>query len=214
MSSILDIPDEPRRERRGPVVAVVAAAVVVAIGVVVARTFALGGWNRPLLAIGCVTALPALVVAWLACGPHRSRTAIAAAAAIVGVVVMPLATSGITPSTARLSALADDLGFPGQVAREVRIGDGRCRAACSEVRRTTIVDGMSFAKAYGLVVGTLKAHGYNTKRYAYAPGAPARIDAARDKLLISLEVRAQRNGRTRIAAVFLAKGPAPDTSVG
>jgi hypothetical protein len=214
VSSILDIPDEPRRVWRGPVLGGVTAAVWIAVGVVVARTFALGGWTRPALPVVCVVAIPAVLIAWAVTGAVASRAAVAALAAVVGLAVTPLATSGITPSTARLSALADHIGMPGRTVREVRIGDGRCRTACSEIRRISVVEGMSFTKAYGLTLGALKARGYDTKRYAFAPNAPARIDASRGKILVSLELRNQGQGRTRVAAVFLAKGPRPDTSVG
>ncbi|MDP1794238.1 MAG: hypothetical protein Q8K63_08895 [Acidimicrobiales bacterium] len=214
MSSILDIPDEPRRVYRSPLTGGVAAAALIALGVVLARTFALGGWSRPTLSVGIATALPALLAAWSVTGPHRLRTVVAAVAAVLGVVAIPIAASGATPSPARLATLADEIGLPGRVTREVRIGDGRCRSACSEIRRTAIAADISFAKAYARTHGALQSAGYETRRFAYSAGAPAIIHARKGKILVQLELRDLGPGRTRLAAVFLADGPTPDTSVG
>ncbi len=214
MTSILDLPDEPPRQWRGPVLGALVGGAWIVVGIIVARTFALAGWTRPALPLVLVIAVPAVLLAWIATGPAPARSGLAAAAAVIGVAVMPLASSGITPSTARLSATTDRIGMPGRTIREVRIGDGRCRTACSELRRTTIVTGMSFRKAYGLTLGALKARGYVTKAYAFGVNAPARIDATRGKVLVSLELRDEGGGKTRVACVVLVKGPRPDTSVG
>lgn len=186
----------------------------IAIAVVVARTFAVGGWTSPVLPLGSLLALPATTVAWVLVGNHDRRTTIAAAAMIVGLLAMPVASAGATPSTGRLASIANNLDLPGTVERDVRLGDGRCRPVCSELRRTSVVDGIAFAKARTQVRAALVGHGYSVRVYAHAVGAPQRIDAAKGKVLVSLELRLLNDGRTRIAAVFLAQGPAPNTSVG
>lgn len=161
-----------------------------------------------------VTSLPALAVAWLVTGDDQRRTLVAAAAAVVGVAVIPIASAGATPSPARLSAIANAIKLPGRVTHETRLGDGRCRTACSEIRRTALVTGISFKKAYVATITALKGAGYETKEFARAPGAPAVVHAAKGKILVQLELRAGKDGSTRVASIFLADGPTPDTSVG
>lgn len=194
--------------------AVVAAIMWIVLGVVVARSFAIGGWTSPILPLGSLLAIPAMTLAWVLVGNHPRRTTIAAAAMIAGLVAIPVASTGATPSTGRLASIANDIDLPGTIERDVRIGDGRCRPVCSELRRTSVVGGIAFVKARTQVRAALVGHGYSVRVYAHAAGAPQRIDAAKGKILVSLELRLLSDGRTRIAAVFLAQGPAPDTSVG
>lgn len=211
---LLDLPDEPRRRWRGLPVALGAAALVLAGGVVVARTFALGGWERPWLAVQAVVALPAMVTAWLVAGPHRHRTWLTAGVMLAGVVLQPVAVAGVTPSPNRLAAIVDGFELPGETVRDVKIGNGRCRPACSELRRTAVATGMSFTKARAGVEGLLRAHGFTVRFYGYGPGDPLRIDAENDALRAQFELRAVTLDETRIAQVWLAKGPAPAHEVG
>lgn len=210
----LEIPDEPRSFTRGPLPALVGAAAALAVGVVAARTFALGGLPSANLVVGSTLALPALLVAWALAGPHRHRTLLTAVAVVAAVALVPLASAGATPSTARLAALVDDIGLPGRVQRETRIGNGRCRIACSEIRRVAVVERLAFAKVHGKVYFALRSRGFEVKLYDYAVGAPARIDAKYKKILVSVELRAVGENRTRVATVVLADGPAPSHSVG
>jgi len=214
LSHALEIPDDaPRQWRRLPL-AVVAAAAWLVVGVVIARTFALGGMERRVLLVGALLAIPAGLGVWLAAGPHRFRTAASAIAMVLGVALIPLASAGATPSTGRLAELADSIGLPGTTIRDRAIGNGRCRPACSELRRTAVVDGISIVKVRAQVVGALKSAGYEVRVYSHAPNAPQRIDAGGKKVLVSLELRRTTEARTTIAAVFLAQGPAPDHEVG
>lgn len=211
---LFDLPDEPKRQLRGPVAAAVATLVVLVAGVVVARTFALAGSTRPWLTVQLVLAVPAMVVAWLAAGPHRQRTWIVVAAMVVALVLQSVASSGITPSPARAAQLVDDLGLPGELIRETKVGNGRCRPSCSELRRVSVAKNISYAKARANVEGLLRAHGFTVKMYAHAPGAPERIDAANDDFLVQFELRQVAPGETRISAVWLARGPRSDFEVG
>jgi hypothetical protein len=211
---LLDLPDEPRREWRGVGAAALGAAAVVVVGIVVARTFAFGGFERPWLAVQAVVALPAMVVAWLLAGPHRARTWVTAAAMIVGLALQPVATSGATPSPTRLAQIVDALGLPGTTVREVRIGNGRCRPACSELRRTTVARGMSYASARAEVEGLMRARGFAVKMYGHHAGQPERIDANSDTLRAQFELRESSLAVTRIAQVWIAVGPTPSNTVG
>lgn len=210
----LELPDEPRSITRGPVLAGAGVALVLAAGVVLARTFALGGWRSSNLLVGLVLGVPALAATWLLAGPHRHRTLMSAAAVVVAVALVPIASAGATPSTARLSSIVDAIELPGRVQREVRIGNGRCSNACSEIRRVAVVDRLAFAKVYGQVYFALRTHGFKVKLYKYDVGAPARIDAQYKNILLSVELRSIPTNRTRIATVALADGPTPSTSVG
>ena len=210
----LDLPDEPRSFSRGPAVAAVGAAVVLAGCVVGARTMALGGWKSSNVVVGVALILPATIAAWALCGPHRQRTLVTGVAAVLAALLVPVAAAGATPSVSRLSSIVDSIGLPGRVTREVRIGNGRCRDACSEIRRVAYTDGPAFAKVYSQTYNALRVRNFELKRYAYAPGAPARIDAKYKKILVSLELRSVSASRTRIAVVVLADGPAPSHSVG
>ncbi|MBA2607815.1 MAG: hypothetical protein H0U92_02645 [Actinobacteria bacterium] len=210
----LDLPDEPRRARRGLLIAAIAAVAWMVLGVVVARMLAIGGWKSPLLPLGSLLAIPALTIAWVLAGNHRHRMAITVAAMAVSLVAIPFASAGATPSTGHLASIADDIGLPGKTQREIRIGDGRCRPACSELRRTSVIDGISFVKAVAQARIILLSRGYAVREYGHRVGAPTRIDASRRKVLVSLELQSITPTRTRIAAIFLAQGPTPDTSVG
>ncbi len=214
LAAALDLPDEPRRELRGIPAALVAGAIWIAIGIVLARTFAMGGFERSWLAVGATVAVPATIVAWALAGPHRFRTWVAAAVMIVAVALTPLASSGATPSPARLAVIANDLGLPGTTVRDVRIGSGRCRPACSELRRTAVVRDISYAKVRAQITGILRASGFEVRVYAHKVGQPLRIDAKKPRLLASFEVRQVTTSETRVASVFIAKGPPPDHEVG
>jgi hypothetical protein len=210
----LEIEDEPSRAWRGVPLAIGGAVVCIVAGVVAARTFALGGWPSPLLPIGLLVAVPAMVAAWSLAGNHERRLVITAVAMVAGLVTIPIASSGATPSTGRLVEFANHLSLPGTVVREVRIGSGRCRPACSELRRTSVMDGISFVKVVSQHRIALASRGFTVKEYAHAVGEPTRIDGVRGKIAVSLELRRIDEVRTRIASVFLAEGPTPDTSVG
>ncbi len=210
----LELPDEPRLVTRGPLLALAGAAFALASGVVVARTFAVGGWRSSNFFVGVLLAGPALAVAWTLSGPHRQRTLLSGAAVAVAIALVPVASAGATPSTARLSSMVDTIGLPGRVQRETRIGNGRCRSACSEIRRVAVVERLAFAKVYGQVYFALKSRGFEVKLYEYAVGAPARIDAKYKNILVSLELRSLTSNRIRIATVALADGPTPSHSVG
>ena len=212
--TLLDIPDEPPRQRRGVAAALSGAAVVLIAGVVVARTFALGGWVRPWLAVEAVLAVPAMIVAWVLAGPHPRRTWITAAVMMVGVLLQPLAAAGATPSLPRLAQIVDDVGLPGTTIRDVRVGNGRCRPACSELRRTSVARGIAYAKARGQVDSALRAQGYEIKAYGHRAGQPERIDARKGKVFVQIELRHTQLDETRIAQVWITLGPRPDTQIG
>lgn len=212
--SLLDIPDEPPRRVRGVVAALVGAAVVIVGGVVLARTFALGGTSRPWLAVQAVVALPAMVVAWLLAGAHPHRTWLAVGAMVVGLATQPVAAAGVVPSAARLAQTVDAIGLPGEITRDVRVGNGRCRPSCSELRRTAVAKGIAYAKARAQVEGILRARGFKVTLYGHRPGEPERIDALSDDLLAQFELRQIALDQTRIAAVWIARGPAADSEVG
>lgn len=180
----------------------------------VARAFAVGGWSSPLLAVGVLVAVPAMLAAWFLMGNHQHRLVAAAVAMLAGLATIPIATSGATPSTGRLAEMADYLALPGKRIREVRIGNGRCRPACSELRRVSVVDGLSFVKVVSQHRIALASRGYAVREYAHDVDEPTRIDAMKGKLTVSLELRQLNDVRTRIAAVFIVAGPTPDTSVG
>lgn len=211
---LLEIPDESPRQWRGPLTAAVAAAVVIVAGVVVARTFALGGTVRPWLTVQAVIALPALLVAWFLCGPHPRRSWIAAAVMLVGLIVQPLATAGVTPSPDRLAQIIDALDLPGETVRDIKVGNSRCRPACSELRRTGVVKGIAFIKAKGQIDSIMRAHGFTVKEYGHRVGEPTRIDVSNDDLLGQFELRFVALGETRIAQVWIARGPASDVEIG
>jgi hypothetical protein len=182
--------------------------------VVIARTLALGGWVRPWLVVGVFVCVPATLLAWSLAGPVPSRTSVTAALLVASVVALPFALSGATPSVGRLAQIADGLEFPGKVAHEVRLGTGRCRPACSEIRRTIIARGSSLSKFQALTVAALRSRGYALREYPYGPGQPIRVDAKHGKVLVSLDIRPVDLDTTRIAATFIADGPAPAHSVG
>lgn len=214
LRNALDLPDEPPRPWRGPALALGAAAVVAALGVIAARTLALGGTTRPFLAVGVVTAIPALIVGWLLAGPHDRRTAIAAGAMALGIVGIPIGVAGATPSVARLTQIADGIDLPGKVVTSRSLGNSRCRDACSELRRTSTITDISFAKARARVIAALRNDGFSLREYPHAADAPIRIDATKGKVFVSVELRFVDLDQTRLATVFLADGPAPDHSVG
>lgn len=178
------------------------------------RTWALGGWTRPWLAAGVVVIIPAIVAAWILAGPIRERTAVVTAVLVVGVVGLPFAVMGATPSTAQLVKITNSMRFPGDVQRDVRVGSGRCRPACSELRRTLLVSGVGFAKARSGVMTSLRYRKFEIKEYGRVAGAPLRIDAQRNKIKISIELREVDLDNTRIALIVLVDGPAPDYEVG
>lgn len=211
---LLDLPEEPARTIRGVPAAVIGVVVVVVGGVILARTLALGGTTRPWLSVQAALALPAMIVAWLLVGPHQWRTGLTVAAMTLGLVLQPLATSGATPSPARLAQTVDSLGLPGDNPRDVYIGNARCRPACSELRRTTVARGISYAKARARVEGLMRVHGFKVRMYGHRAGAPERIDAESDDLLVQFELRQVALGETRVASVWLPRGPTPDTEVG
>ena len=212
--SILDIPDEPRRDRRGVPAAAIGAAVCIAMGVVCARTLALGGTVRPWPAVEAVVAVPAMIAAWVLVGPHRQRTWITAGVMVVAVIVQPLAASGATPSPTRLARIVDHLGFPGETRHEVRIGNGRCRPACSELRRVTVVRNQSYVSARADFEGNLRARGFEIRQYGHHAGEAERIDAQNDDYMVQLELRIIGVGVTRVSQVWVARGPTPRHSVG
>src|SRR5687768_877585 len=105
LANALDIPDEPPRQWRGVPQALVGAAVMLVLGVVLARTFALGGWVRPWLAIEVAVGLPATLAAWLLAGPHPRREWLTAGVLVVSVALLPVAAAGATPSPERLQRI-------------------------------------------------------------------------------------------------------------
>jgi hypothetical protein len=214
LANALDIPDEPPRQWRGVPQGVVAAAVVLAVGVVVARTFALGGWVRPWLAIEIVVGLPAALVAWLLTGPHPRREWMTAGVVVVSLALLPLAAAGATPSPERLQRVVNALELPGETTRDVRIGNGRCRPSCSELRRTAIARGTAFDKVRSQLEGILRYRGFEVREYAYNPGEPLRIDAQTDDYFASFELRQNTPGVTRIAQVWIARGPKSENKIG
>lgn len=211
---LFDLPDEPRRRVRGPLAAAVVALVLLAAGVVVARTFALAGTARPWLSVQLVLAVPAMVGTWLAAGPHRHRTWIVVGAMVAALALQPVTASGITPSPSRVAQIVDALGLPGRTVRESSVGNARCRPACSELRRVSSVTGISYAKARANVEGLLRAHGFKVHVYPHSAGAPERIDAQNDEFLVQFELRSVSQTTTRIASVWLARGPRSDFEVG
>jgi hypothetical protein len=133
---------------------------------------------------------------------------------VLGVAAIPAAAAGATPSTGRLMSIANDLGFPGRIEHQTVIGNGRCRPACSELRRDAFVEDSSFASVRGLTLGVLREHRYTFEEYPEQVGGPVRIDASKGKVMISLEITFVSLARTRVAEIFIAKGPAPHHSVG
>ncbi|MEY2470059.1 MAG: hypothetical protein QOF21_2757 [Actinomycetota bacterium] len=214
LASALDIPDDEPRVWRGLPAAAIAAALWLVVGVVLVRTFALGGMKSANLIVGASLAVPAMVVAWLCAGPHRPRLLAAAVAMVAGVALIPLASHGATPSPARLAEIADAIGLPGSTVRDSSVGNGRCRPSCTELRRVAVAEGSSFVKVGAQVFAALQTRGFTVKVYPHAVGAPQRIDATSKKLWVSIELRQTTLVKTTIAEVFLAQGPAPDHSVG
>ena len=212
--SLLDLPDEVRRPWRGPVAAGVGGVVVLVAGVVVARTFALAGSTRPWLTVQAVVAIPAMVVVWLLAGPHLWRTRLVALAMVAGLATQPFATSGITASPQRLAQTVDHIGLPGDVVRQVFVGNGRCAPACSELRRTVRVKGVAYAKARAQVEGIMRARGFKVTLYGHRAGQPERIDAVSDDLLAQFELRSVAPDETRVASVWIVRGPTPKNEVG
>lgn len=212
--TLLDLPDEPSFQWRGARTGLLGAAAVLAAGVVAARTFALGGSIRPWLAVQAVLAVPAMLVAWLLIGPHRRRTWITAGVMVAGLLLQGVAASGATPSPARLSRMIDSFGLPGETVRDVHVGNGRCRPACSEVRRVSIARNIAYAKARARIEGLMRAHGFTVTMYGHHAGEPERIDAEKDKLRVQFELRVAKLGETHIAHVWIADGPTPDNEVG
>lgn len=178
------------------------------------RAWALGGWTRPWLAAGAVVIVPAMVASWVLAGPIRERNAVVTAVLVVGIVGLPFAVMGATPSTAQLVKITNSMRFPGEVQRDIRVGSGRCRPACSELRRTLLVSGVGFAKARSGVMTSLRYRNFTIKEYGRVAGAPLRIDAQRNKIKISIELREVDLDNTRIALIVLVDGPAPDYEVG
>ncbi len=214
-ASALDIPEDEPRAWRGVTAAAAGSAAWVGAGVVLARTFALGGWQRPWLAVGATLAVPAALLAWVLAGPHARRTALTAATMVLGVALVPLVSAGATPSPARLSAMVDDLGLPGETVREVHVGSGRCRPECSEIRRTSVAKGIAFAKVRAQLAGILRASGFDVRVYSHDIGEPVRIDAAKPKLRAQFAlVWNPASFETRISSVVIARGPASDHEVG
>lgn len=214
LGTLLDLPDEPPRQWRGLAASLVGGAVVLVAGVVVARTFALGGWVRPWLAVEAVLALPAMLVVWVLAGPHPQRTWLTTACMVAGLLLQPLAAAGATPSVARLAQIVDSVGLPGEHVRDVRVGNGRCRPACSELRRTSVARGIAYAKARGQVDGALRANGYELKVYGRRAGEPERMDARKGKIFVQIELRQTKLDETRIAQVWITRGPRPSNQVG
>jgi hypothetical protein len=195
-------------------VAAVAVAAWIALAVAGARVLALGGYRWPLLIVGSLLAIPAALLAWALASAERHRTWITGAAMLAAVACIPLAITGATPSTARLAEIADGIGLPGRVVRDHRLGNGRCRPACSEIRRVAFVDDDSLAAVEFGVTSAFRRRGYELTIYPHASGVPARIDAKRGRTLVSVEIASITLARTRIATVFIAQGPAPHHSVG
>jgi hypothetical protein len=214
LTGVLEIPDEPLRQWRGLVTAALGGAACIVAGVVLARTFAVGGFVHGRVVLGLCVPIPAAIVAWLLAGADRLRTVVTAVVMVVGVALMPLAASGATPSPARLSAMIDNLRLPGTTQHEVRIGNGRCRPACSEVRRVSTANGSAFAKVSAQVQGALRVRKFTVRLFSHRVGAPTVITAENDKMIANFELRMESLGKTRIAGTFIAKGPTPAHSVG
>ncbi|MEY2419281.1 MAG: hypothetical protein QOG90_1961 [Actinomycetota bacterium] len=214
MTGVLEIPDEPPRQWRGLLAAIVGGAACIVVGVVLARTFAVGGFVRGRLVLGLCVPVPAAIAAWLLAGADRLRTVVTAAVMIVGVLFMPVGAAGATPSPARLSAMVDDLGLPGATLHEVRIGNGRCRPSCSEVRRVSTAKASSFVKVSAQLQGALRVRDFTVRLFSHRVGAPTVITAENDKMTANFELRVVSLAETRIAGTFIAKGPTPAHSVG
>jgi hypothetical protein len=214
LRNALDIPDEPPRQWRGVMQALVGATVLLVVGVVAARTFALGGWVRPWLAIEIVTGVPAAGAAWLLVGPHRRREWVTAGVFVVSLFLLPVGSAGATPSPERLQRIVNAIELPGVTQRDVRVGNGRCRPTCSELRRTAVAKGVSFDKVKAQIEGILRYRGFTVREYGYDTGEPLRIDATSDDYYASFELRNVTPGETRIAHVWIARGPKSEHKVG
>ena len=208
LARALDIPDEEPRSYRGVMPALLASIVWLAVGVALARTFALGGMVRSHLLVGLVVVVPTMVIAWLAVGPSRWRTASVVVAMVVGLALMPLASHGATPSPARLQQVADAIGLPGKTVRDRTAGTGRCRPICSELHRRSVVDGVSFVKARAQVIGILKA-----RQFAVTE-SPTKARATRGRLAIQVTLTQTSLDRTTVNLDVFALGPTPAHSVG
>ena len=220
-TALLDLPEDaggvprPRlADRRGVVTGLVVPGVWLAIAIPLSHVFALGGLPNHWLVLGGLLAVPAAALSWWAVGPGSQRALWPVAVAVLALILIPAAASGITASPARLAQIADDADLPGRVVSERSFGNGRCEPSCSELRRTLVLDGVSFTKARAQVVNILKARGYTVKLYSTRPDRPQRVDAGTEAVLVSIEMRRTSLVKTTIEAHFFAQGPASSREIG
>ena len=149
----------PLRRRRG-LVAAVAAAGWLALGVVVIGFVGLGGWRGGLVIATVWLAAGTALVAWLALGPssvHRGLWATLAVA--VGFFVGVQAAGAAPASTGRLAQRIDDMRIGNQlftVVSEKASGHGWCSPHCPEVVRIYRSPNGSYQE--GLVVAYVGLH--------------------------------------------------------
>lgn len=221
--TLLDLPDEAgdagtardRGLRRGVVLATAVPVLWLALGIVAARTFALGGLPNHWLIVGGLLGGGAALLSWLLIGPGEQRTLWAVAFLVIGLALVPVASSGATPSVGRLSHMADDLGLPGRVVREDgRKGNGRCRPACSELHRVVVSETSSFTKVRTQVSNALKQHGYLVHVYGTSPTEPQRMTATSKKAKIEVVMLRTSTVRTTIELFLFAQGPEGSSQIG
>lgn len=186
-----------------------------AVAIVLARLLAVGGWSNHWLAVGALLAVPAAALSWLLIGPGEQRSMWAFSFVVIGLVLVPVASSGATPSTGRLADIADNLGIPGKTARtDGAKGNGRCRPACSELHRVVVNDGSSFTKMRTQVSNALKERGYNVHVYGTSPDQPQRMTARSDKVVIEVVMLRTSIVRTTIELFLFAQGPEGSSKIG
>lgn len=218
---LLDLPedagDDGRTRRfgqRGVGAGLLLPAAWLALAIPLSRLAAFGGWRLHWLVLAALLAAPAAALSWWAVGPGPQRSLWPTAVTVLALLTIPTASSGITPSPGRLSQIADSADLPGRVVSETRFGNGRCAPSCSEIRRTFVVDGVSFTKARAQTVGILKRRGYTVKLYSTRPDRPQRIDAGTADVLVSIEMRRTSLVKTTVEAHFFAQGPESSREIG
>ncbi|HVE94234.1 MAG TPA: hypothetical protein VNB24_04890, partial [Acidimicrobiales bacterium] len=171
--------------RRGALAATLIPVLWIAAAIVVARVFAVGGWSNHWLVVGALLAIPAAALSWYLIGPGEQRSLWAASFVVIGLVLVPVASSGATPSTGRLADVADGLDLPGKTVRtDGAKGNGRCRPACSELHRVVVSEQSSFTKIRTQVTNALKDNGYLVRVYGTGPDEPQRMTAKSNKVII------------------------------
>ena len=221
--TLLDLPEDERAPehstrrsaRRGALAATIVPALWIGVAIVVARTFAIGGWSNHWLVVGALLALPAAALSWYLIGPGGQRSLWVVAFAVIGLVLVPVASSGATPSTGRLEDVAGSLGLPGRIVRTDGIkGNGRCRPACSELHQVVVTDKSSFTKVRTQVSNALKAREYDVRVYGTSPKEPQRMTARSDKVVIEVVMLRTSTVVTTIELFLFAQGPEGANEIG